>query len=327
MSIDAWRFPADTSHVDVPLDYLGALLLAASLETLIFGLVDPGSVALGTLFLGAAATLAGAFIWREKHFSAPLLPIGLFGSRAFCGANVMTFLLYAALSAALYFLPFNLIQVQGYSATAAGAAFLPMTLLLGFGSALAGDLIRRFNPRIILTTGPIIAGVGFLLLALPGADAPFVTGFLPPILIIGLGMTRSVAPLTTVVLNSVSARQAGVASGINNTVARVAGVMAVAVLTGIAIGWFSGSLEDSLREAAVPEAVTQELLTNASRLADLKSPANLATPIARTVDAAIATSYVDAFRLVAVLCGLLAVASGLVAWFSLNQQEAQGGRH
>jgi hypothetical protein len=125
----------------------------------------------------------------------------------------------------------------------------------------------------------------------------------------------------------VSARQAGVASGINNTVARVAGVMAVAVLTGIAIGWFSGSLEDSLREAAVPEAVTQELLTNASRLADLKSPANLATPIARTVDAAIATSYVDAFRLVAVLCGLLAVASGLVAWFSLNQQEAQGGRH
>jgi EmrB/QacA subfamily drug resistance transporter len=327
MSIAAWRIPADTTQEDVPLDYLGALLLAASLATLIYGLVDPGSVALATLFLGAAATLAGAFIWREKHFSAPLLPIGLFGSRAFRGANVMTFLLYAALSAALYFLPFNLIQVQGYSATAAGAAFLPMTLLLGFGSALAGDLIRRFNPRIILTTGPIIAGVGFLLLALPGADAPFVTGFLPPILIIGLGMTISVAPLTTVVLNSVSARQAGVASGINNTVARVAGVMAVAVLTGIAIGWFSGSLEDSLREAAVPEAVTQELLTNASRLADLKSPANLATPIARTVDAAIATSYVDAFRLVAVLCGLLAVASGLVAWFSLNQQEAQGGRH
>ena len=247
LTVAAWRVPPDTAEADAPLDYLGAVLLAVALATLIYALVDPASAWHVALFLGIAAMLAVAFIQREQRFSSPLLPLGLFSSRAFSGANLMTFLLYAALSGALYFLPFNLIQVQGYSATAAGAAFLPMTLMLGFGSTLAGDLIRRFDPRIVLTVGPVIAGIGFVGLALPDADAAFVTGFLPAILIIGLGMTISVAPLTTVVMGAVSDDQTGVASGINNTVARLAGVIAVAVLTGIAISWFSTSLEDSLQ--------------------------------------------------------------------------------
>ncbi len=319
LTIAAWRVPADTVEEKAPLDYLGAALLALSLATLIYALVDPDSAWHAMLFLGIAAMLAVAFIWREKHFSSPLLPLGLFASRTFSGANLMTFLLYAALSGALYFLPFNLIQVQGYSATAAGAAFLPMTLMLGFGSTLAGDLIRRFDPRTVLTVGPIITGVGFLGLALPDADAAFATGFLPAILVIGLGMTISVAPLTTVIMGAVAEHQTGVASGINNTAARLAGVISVAVLTAIAVGWFSTSLEDSLRGSAVPPAVTEDLLANASRLAELKPPDDLPPPVARTVDAAIATSYVGAFRIIVVICGLLAIGSGLVAWFSLAE--------
>ena len=325
LSVAAWRVPADTAEEKAPLDYPGAVLLALSLATLIYALVDPASAWQAASFLAVVAILVVAFVWREKHFSSPLLPLGLFSSRAFRGANLMTFLLYAALSGALYFLPFNLIQVQGYSATAAGAAFLPMTLMLGFGSTLAGDLIRRFDPRIVLTVGPVIAGVGFLGLAVPDADAAFATGFLPAILAIGLGMTISVAPLTTVVMGAVAEHQTGVASGINNTVARLAGVIAVAVLTAIAIACFSSSLEDSLRESGAPPAVTEDLLANANRLAELKPPDDLPAPVARTVDAAIATSYVGAFRIMVVICGMLAIGSGLVAWFSLGEHPHRTG--
>jgi EmrB/QacA subfamily drug resistance transporter len=318
LTVAAWRVPIDTPAQSAPLDYPGAFLLASMLAALILSLVNPASVWQSVSFLGAAAILAAAFFWRETHFSSPLLPLGLFSSRAFSGANLMTLLLYAALSGALYFLPFNLIQVQGYSATAAGAAFLPFTLMLGFGSTLAGDLIRRFDPRIVLTVGPVIAGAGFLCLALPGTDAEFVTGFLPAILVIGLGMTISVAPLTTVVMSAVADRQMGVASGINNTVARLAGVLAVAVLTGIAIATFSASLKESLNESGVPAAVTEDLLEHASQLAELDPPEGDSAPMANTIDAAIADSYIYAFRVVVVICGLLAIGSGVSAWVSLK---------
>jgi hypothetical protein len=229
----------------------------------------------------------------------------------------MTLLLYAALSGSLYFLPFNLIQVQGYTATQAGAAFLPMTLLLGFGSAFAGDLIRRFDPRLVLTVGPLIAGIGFLMLALPGQDAAFVPGFLPAILIIGFGMTLSVAPLTTVVMSSVGDKQSGVASGINNTVARLAGVVAVATLTIAAVGWFAGNLENRLREEEVPSAMIDSLTANAARLAELKAPAGLNPDVADAIDNAVAEAYVSTFRLVTILCGLLAIGSGVIAWLTI----------
>jgi hypothetical protein len=147
------------------------------------------------------------------------------------------------------------------------------------------------------------------------------TSFFPAILVIGLGMTISVAPLTTVVMSAVAERQTGVASGINNTVSRLAGVVAVAILTSIAIGTFSASLEESLRESEVPPAVIADLLANAGRLAELKPPDGISDSVASAVDAAIAMSYVDAFRIMAVICGLLAIASGLVAWRSLGALE------
>ena len=328
LSIAAWRVPADSPVANGPLDYPGALLLAASLAILTYALVDPASAWHAASFLAISGILAALFVRRERRFPAPLLPLGLFSSRAFSGANLMTFMLYAALSGALYFLPFNLIQIQGYSATAAGAAFLPMTLMLGFGSTLAGDLIRRFDPRIVLTVGPVIAGLGFLGLALPGVDAAFVTGFLPAIMVIGLGMTISVAPLTTVVMSAVVERQTGVASGINNTVSRLSGVVAVAVLTGVAIGSFSASLDDSLDKSDVSQTVARDVLAQASRLAELNAPDDLPAAAARAVDAAIAESYVDAFRLVAVICGLLGMGSGLAAWLSLKGLDLrnEGGR-
>lgn len=321
-----WRVPAGRASGRERLDLPGALLLVAALGLLIHALVNPGAPALRGAWLVFAGLLAAIFVWRERRVAAPMLPLALFRSREFSGANLMTLLLYFALSGALYFLPFNLIQVQGYSALQAGAAFLPFTLLLGFGSTMAGDMIRRFNPRRVLAAGPLVTAAGFAALAIPGVQADFVTGFLPGILLIGIGLTLSVAPLTTVVMGAVSDRQAGVASGVNNTAARLAGVLAVAVLTVVAVAVFDAALDRRLEAAGVSAGVAAELLAQADRLAELEPPADLPAVVRDRIGSAIAHSYVETFRVLVLICGLLAALSGGIAWFSLAEQRPGGQR-
>lgn len=313
LAIAVWRVPKSPAAANERLDYTGAVLLAAALLSFIYALVDEGTAR--WLIVAVSIALGVLFVWRERTFTAPMLPLELFRSRAFSGANLLTLLLYCALNGVMFFLPFNLIQVQGWSAMAAGAALLPFTLILGFGSTFAGDLIRKVNPRVILTIGPLVTALGFGLFALPGENATFVTGFLPAITIMAIGMTLSVAPLTTVVMNSVDERRAGVASGVNNTVARLAGVLAVAVLTAVAVNTFASGLRDRLQgSGASPEVITQ-MTDNASRLAELEPPANAANPEA--LDRAVARSYVETFRVLMILCGVLAALGGLIAWFFL----------
>jgi len=315
--IAGWRVPVSPARRNERLDYPGGLLLIASSGCLIYALVTSGPPSQHVFFLVFALLLGTAFIRRERHFESPMLPLALFRSRPFSGANLMTLLLYFALSGVLYFLPFNLIQVQGYSAIQAGAAFLPFTLILGFGSTFAGDLIRKFDPRVILTAGPLVAATGFFALAIPGENAAFVSGFLPGIMIIGVGMTLSVAPLTTVVLSAAGEQMAGVASGVNNTAARLAGVLAVAVLTAVAVGQFTGALERHLRRENVPATVAGQLVRGASRLAELEPPAEVSKPVAGAITDAVASAYVETFRILVVICGILAAFSGLIAWRSL----------
>ncbi|HLW74773.1 MAG TPA: MFS transporter, partial [Gammaproteobacteria bacterium] len=313
-----WRVPVDRPlRKGSRLDYPGALLLAAALGLFIYALVDPlvQSSRL-TLFLIALA-LGAAFLWREARATAPMLPLGLFRSRAFSGANLMTLLLYGALSGGLYFLPFDLIQVQGYSALEAGAVFLPFALILGLGSTYAGGLIRRFDPRAILTLGPMITALGFAALALPGTHTAYFTGFLPGILIMAVGMTVSVAPLTTVVMGSVSEHQGGIASGVNNTASRLAGVLAVAALTTLAVAEFSSVLLGRLQQARIPAVLVQGLVADAAHLAELKPPAGVPAAMSAAVSDAVAQSYVGTFRLLVLVCAGLAAVSGLIAWFSL----------
>lgn len=321
--IAGWRVPVSPVKKDERLDYAGALLLVASLCLLIYALVTPAVPWQQAMFFVLAVVLAAAFIRRERRVHPPMLPLELFRSRAFSGTNLMTLLLYGALSGSLYFLPFNLIQVQGYSAVQAGAAFLPFTLILGFGSTFAGGLIRSFNPRVILTIGPVVAAFGLIALAIPGVGASYVTGYLPGILILGVGMTLSVAPLTTVVMGSVDNRQAGVASGVNNTASRLAGVLAVAVLTAVAVWWFSGGLDDRLQDENLPAELSMHLQRNASRLAELEVPANTAPAVRATVENAISESYVETFRLLVILCGILTALSGLIAWLSLPKAKQE----
>lgn len=236
-------------------DGLGVLLVAGGLGALTHGLTlapergwrDAG--VLWPLLLGTAALAAFAVV--QTRVRAPMVPPALFGSRDFLGANLLTLLLYFALSGMLFFLPLVLIGAFGYSATAAGATLLPFSLILGLLSPAAGKAMDRHGARRMLTWGPVLAAGGLALMALPGLGWSYWAGFFPAMVLLGLGMTIAVAPLTTTVMNAVPTAHAGVASGVNNAVARVAGLLAVAVLGVVFAAALGGPLQGASPAALI----------------------------------------------------------------------------
>jgi EmrB/QacA subfamily drug resistance transporter len=233
----AMKLPADRSEGTGKLDVNGALLAATGLGLLSFGLITlgEGNSSSGTLAILAAIPVAWFFVRIEARADEPMMPLEMFRNRNFAAANILTVLLYAALSGALFLLPFLLIEQHGYSTTGAGAAFLPFSIIMGLGSRRSGGLVARFGARPPLIVGPSVTALGFIVLGLSGESQSFWWGFLPGLVIVGIGMTVSVAPLTTTVLNAAPDERSGTASGINNAAARVGGLVAVAAL-GLAFG-------------------------------------------------------------------------------------------
>jgi predicted MFS family arabinose efflux permease len=190
--------------------------------------------------MGVGAAFLMAFVTIEaRSGNRAMMPLSLFGSRNFSGTNTLTLLLYFALGGALYFLPFGLIRLGGYSATEAGGALLPFALIMGFGASFAGALADRFGPRLSLTAGPLIAAGGLALLAFADFGKSYWFGVFPAIGVLAIGMTITVPPLTSTVMASVGEAHAGIASGVNNAVARVAGLLAVAALGAVVFTSFS----------------------------------------------------------------------------------------
>jgi len=309
-------------HAAQGLDWAGAVLVTLGLGGVVFAFIEgparqwDSPAVVGALVLGLVAL--GAFAWVEKRAAQPMLPLRFFRDPVFAGANALTLLVYAALGGGLFFVPLALIQVHGLSATAAGAALLPLIGIMFVLSRWAGGLVDRVGPRLPLAIGPVIAGAGFAALALPSTAASYWTGFLPGIVVLGLGMTITVAPLTTAVMNAAGADAAGVASGINNAVSRVAGVLAVAALGALMAWAFGAALQDRLEQHQVPAEVVKLVLEQRGRLAAIELPAGLDAAAREAAGQAIHEAFVSGYRWVmgasAVLCvlgaGLAAVLMG-----------------
>jgi MFS family permease len=301
----------------MPVDWLGAILAAAGLGALVFGLLESSRLGFGhpsvVIALVAAGLLLAIFLAVEARLSHPMLPLNLFRSRTFTGANLLTLFLYAALGGTLFFLPLNLIQVQGYSTTAAGASLLPFVFMMSFLSRWSGGLVTRYGARIPLVIGPLIAAFGFALFILPAIGGSYWTHFFPAIVVLGLGMAVSVAPLTTTVMNSVAPNRVGLASGVNNAVARSGSLLAIAVLGLIMLRVFSHALDKRSTTWNLPASASQSLHAQQTRLAAIVIPAELGPASKELVHRAIGEAFVSAFRVVSVIGACLAAASALTA--------------
>ena len=312
------RVPESKSTKAGAIDWLGAGAATISLSAFVFGFVESSSLGWASPWI-AASLAAGilsaiAFMRIESRVASPIVPLGLFRSEAFSGANLLTLFLYAALGIFFFVLPLNLIQVQGYSATAAGGAILPLILINFLLSRWSGGLVQRYGARTPLIVGTAITTLGFLLFSLPGIGGSYWTTFFPAIVVTGLGMAVSVAPLTTVVMDAVDADHVGTASGINNAVARVAGVLAVAVLGAIMIADFGVHLDRRLTASAVPPITRSSLELQRNRLAALKPPPQLSPDTAEAIESSIQTSFVASFRLIVWICAALCLAAAGTAW-------------
>src|ERR1700689_4648201 len=321
--ISLWRIPESREVRAGRVDLLGALVATVGLGGVVYGFIESTTLGwnqflvYGSLILGFALLIAFAFI--EARVNSPMVPLTLFASRGFSGANLLTLFLYAALGIFFFLFPLNLIQVQRYSTTATGAAALPLILLVFLLSRWSGGLVRRYGARAPLIIGALIAAIDFVLFAVPGVGASYWKTFFPAFVVLGLGMAISVAPLTTVVMSSVGQDRSGTASGVNNAVARIAGVVAVAILGIVMVKLFSSNLNRNLASASLPPGILQYIRSNEIKLAGLDLPSGLDANTTALVRVSISRAFVFGFRTVMLICAGLALASAEVAWFLIHE--------
>ena len=308
------------------LDWLGALLVTVGLGALVNGFIASETTGwehprvFVSLIAGCGCLIA--FLFVEAAVKSPMVPLTLFRSSSFTGANLLTLFLYAAIGIFFFLFPLDLIQVQKYSATAAGAAMLPLILLIFLLSRWSGGLVARYGPRLPLIAGPLVAALGFVLFAVPLPGSSYWILFFPAVVVLGLGMAVTVAPLTTVVMNAVEEDRVGAASGINNAVARVAGVLAIAVFGVVMVKAFGSHLNSSLAHLSLPNQVLADLQPNEIKLAGLQAPAELDPATRTAVTQSIAAAFVFGFRIVIWICAGLSLASSAVARLMIPEKQS-----
>ncbi len=305
-------------------DIWGTLLVVLGLFGVTYGAIGLGNrsgtegvnpVDVVALVAGIAALVA--FVVVEMRIPHPMMPLSIFRSRTFAGTNAMCVFLYGALSGTLFFLPLNLIQIQGYNPALAGLASLPFSILLAILSPIMGRMTDRFGARLLLTVGPGVVALGFVLLALPGLTSgplAYWWTFFPAILVIGLGMGITVAPLTTAVMSSLPSHQSGVASGVNTAVTRSAQVLALAIPGAVAIFSFTSALDGRASNLPLSPEQRTTLVSEAGKLGGTPPPPGLDQGARQQVGAAVQVSVVSMFRLLSLIGAGMALLSAALAW-------------
>jgi len=314
------RDPSRTGRID----WRGAALAVLGLGGLVFGLLEwPPLGARHPVVLAALAIGTVALVWLvlvERRVPNPMLPLTLFRSRTFTLANALTLLLYAAVGVIMFLMPMNLIQVQRYTPTAAGAALLPVPLIMFALSRWSGGLVARIGSRLPLTIGPVIAACGLALYARPGIGGSYWTTFFPAVVVLGFGMTVTVAPLTTTVMGAVDDDMAGVASGVNNAVSRAAALLAIAVFGVVIVLAFEPVLLERLRTAGASTQTLAFMQAQVNKLAAATPPPDLGADATHQVVDALAQASVAGFRWVMGLSAVLAWLSALGAWLLIERR-------
>jgi EmrB/QacA subfamily drug resistance transporter len=301
------------------LDLGGALLATVGFGALVYGLIRSSSAGLGdaTVLASLAVGLLAlaSFVFVESKSKKAMVPPSLFRSKDFDGVSLFTLLFYMALTGSLYFVPFLLVQVHGYSALAVGGIFLPFVTIAFVLGYLSGWVVARFGARLPLIVASLALAVGFVLFALPGANhhGSYWTTFFPAMVVQGFGMALVIAPLTTVALNSVKGPHSGLASGVNNAVCRAGGLLAVAVLGTLISAGFSAHLDARLEAMELSPAVREAVAAEKVKLGAAEAPDGVDADTAARIEEAMAESFVAGFRLIMVVGVGLALVSALAA--------------
>ena len=319
-----WRIPeSKKGGAEEKLDIWGSLFATLGLGCIVFGLIDSGNIGFGhpkvIIPLVAGGIFILSFLYHESRTSFPMMPLNLFKSKTFSGGNLITLLFWGAWSGAIFFIPFNLIQLQGYSAAGVGLAFAPLVIALFLISPWAGGLVANYGAKVPLIIGTLLGCIGFYLFTLPGIGGSYWTTFFPAISVLGIGMAIIISPLTTAVMESVSLRESGVASGINNTVGRIAGLLAIAIMGVFALTTFNRSLDHDLSSIDLPVEARQSIDDQRIKILLIDIPEELESDTKTSVKAAIENSFLASFRLMMLISAGLVLLGTFVALFTIER--------
>jgi EmrB/QacA subfamily drug resistance transporter len=310
---------------DKAVDIAGAIAIALSLALITFGFLRIPAVGFNnpqvyiTLFTGVLLLLV--FLYIEKKSRHPMMPLHLFTNPTFSGVNLLTFFLYAGLGAGMLFLSLNLVQVQGYSQLQSGLTFLPFTVLMITIARYAGAIADKHGPRLLLIAGPATAGTGLLILSFvkqTSGPAEYWTTFFPGIVVFGLGMSFTVAPLTAAVMGSVSDHLSGTASGVNNALTRISNVFANAIFGAMAVLFFSGALQEQIKAIPLDTKAKQSVMAQAANLGDAKVPAGIEPTNQKKIVHAYHESFIHAYASIMRISAGLGFLGALMAFIFIR---------
>jgi EmrB/QacA subfamily drug resistance transporter len=320
------RYIPESKSEEIPegQDWLGAVLITIGLGSMIFGLIEGpkrGWAAPSVLTsIVSSLIFLIAFVVVENKTRHPMIPLELFKDRVFTGITLITFVLYFAMSGVFFFLPLNLQQIQGFSATNTGAAFMPIIIMLFLMSRWSGHFADKHGPRLPLIIGPAVIGIGFFMYMIPHESANYWLTFLPATIIFGLGLGITVAPLTSVALGAIQAHLSGLASGVSNAASRIASMLAVATLGALMVVTFSTSLEHRTRPLLLSGQDHLFLQEEKLKLGGASAPPSLEPEVQSQVEVAIDKAFISAFRWMMALCAVLALVSAAISFVTISNE-------